>query len=57
MRFLLLVYIKSTRSLTREKKKLAKETNKELVEYLFFTYFLGYGDAFLKVVLNILPPH
>jgi hypothetical protein len=35
----------------------AKETDKELVKYLLFIYLLGHKDAFLKVALDILPPH
>ena len=35
----------------------AKETNKELVKYLFPIYLLGHRDAFLKMALNILSSH
>ena len=35
----------------------AKETNKKLIKYFLSIYLLGYRDAFLKVALNILPPH
>ena len=33
------------------------EINKKLVKCLLLIYFLGHRDAFLKVVLNILPPY
>ena len=43
--------------LNKKGEGLAKETDKELVKYLFFTYFLCYKNAFLKAALNILSPH
>ena len=41
--------------INKREEELTKKTNKKLVKCLFPTYLLGYRDAFLKVVLNILP--
>ena len=41
--------------INKREKELAKETDKELIKCLLFTYFLGHRDAFLKVALDILP--
>ena len=43
--------------ITKREKELVKETNKELVKRLFPTIYTGYKDAFLKVVLDKLPPY
>ena len=54
--FIISLY-KINQIINEREEKLAEETNKELVECLFFTYLLGYRNVFLKVVLDILPPH
>ena len=43
--------------INKREEELAEKTDKELVKYLFLTYFLGHRDAFLKVALDILPPY
>ena len=43
--------------INKREEELTKETNKELVKCLLFTYLLGHRDAFLKVALDILPPY
>jgi len=48
---------KINRIITKREEELAKETNKELVKRLLPTIYAGYKDAFLKVVLDKLPPY
>jgi len=48
---------KINRIINEKEKGPVKESNKELVKRLLPTYLLSYRDAFLKVALNILPPH
>jgi len=45
------------RIIAKREKELAEETNKELVKRLLPTVYMGYKDAFLKVVLDKLPPY
>jgi len=48
---------KINRIINKREKKLAKETNKELVKRLFPTIYTGYKDVFLKAALDKLPPY
>jgi len=48
---------KINRIINKKEEGLVEETNKELVKRLLPIYLLDYRDAFLKVALNILPPH
>jgi hypothetical protein len=43
--------------INEKEEGLAKESNEELVKRLLPTYLLSYRDVFLKVALDILPPH
>jgi len=43
--------------IAKREEELAKETNKELVKHLLSTIYMGYKDAFLKAVLDKLPPY
>ena len=43
--------------ITKREEEPAKETNKELVKRLLSTVYIGYEDAFLKAVLDKLPPY
>ena len=54
--FIISLY-KINQIINKREEELAKEINKELIKYLLFIYLLGYRNAFLKVVLDILPPH
>jgi len=46
---------KINRIIAEREEEPAKETNKELVKRLLSTIYVGYKDAFLKVVLDKLP--
>ena len=48
---------KINRIINEREEELAKKTDEELVKYLLPTYLLGHRDVFLKIILNILPPH
>jgi hypothetical protein len=54
--FIISLY-KINQIINKREEELAKETNKKLIKYLLSTYLLGHRDAFLKVVLDILPPY
>ena len=43
--------------INKREEKLAKETNKELVERLLPIIYAGYKDIFLKAALDELPPY
>ena len=43
--------------ITKREEEPAKETNKELVERLFPTVYVGYKDVFSKAALDQLPPY
>jgi len=43
--------------INKKEEGLVEETDKELVKRLLPTYLLNYRDAFLKTVLDILPPY
>ena len=45
------------RIINKREKKPTKETNKDLVEHLLPTIYIGYKDVFLKAALDKLPPH
>jgi len=45
------------RIINEREEKLAEETDKELVERLLPTIYMGYKDAFLKAALDELPPY
>jgi len=38
--------------INNREEELAKETNKELIKYLFPTIYINYKNAFLKVALD-----
>jgi hypothetical protein len=48
---------KINRIINEREEELAKETNKELVERLLPTIYVGYKDTFLKAALDELPPY
>jgi hypothetical protein len=48
---------KINRIINKREEELAKETNKELVERLLPTIYVGYKDIFLKAALDKLPPY
>jgi len=54
--FIISLY-KINRIINNREERLTKETNKELVERLLLTIYTDYKDAFLKAVLDKLPPY
>ena len=54
--FIISLY-KINQIINNREERLAKETNEELVKRLLPTIYTDYKDAFLKAVLDQLPPY
>ena len=48
---------KINRIINKREKELTKETNKKFIKRLFFTIYIRHKGAFLKTVLDKLPPY
>ena len=48
---------KTNQIIKNREEKPAKKTNKKLVKYLLFTFYINYKDVYLKAALDKLPPY